>query len=233
MSLLSVIALLILPVLFAVGMGSVLLKRACMRPKLLPEELALAVAWVFMVGSLVWLGAYLGDYKLLGFGAPWSWLAASHFAFAGYGALTVTALTCRSVSHPKAIRVLRYLLVAHPIAYLITAAGISGYPYCDELGASSYELIFIIQLIAFICGQPDRMGKGARRLLTVSLVVPVVTLVFALAWAWGRPIFDLSGMVRYHGLMNAFGHVGLGLIAFAWGRPRSHSAGLNATNQPV
>lgn len=191
--------------------------------ELLPEEIALAVAWVFVVGSLVWLYAFVSGSSLLGFQEPWTWLAASHFAAAGFGALTVTALTCRVVSDARALRILRVLLFAHPAAYLVTAAGISGFRFCNELGAASYELIFTVQLGAFVFGRPERIAWGPRSLVGVALLVPVGTLVFALAWAWGRPIFGLEEMVRYHGLVNAIGHVGLGLLGFAWGRPPAHS----------
>lgn len=218
----NAIALVAGPCLFSIMIGTWLLRRALARRRVLPEELALAVAWVFIVGSLVWLEAYLAGASLLGFDAPWTWLAASHFAFAGFGALTVTALSCRMVSDSRALRILRLLLLAHPVAYLVTAAGISGYPYCDELGASAYGLIFTTQAAAVIRGRPDRIAPGPRRLVILALIVPLATMVPALAWAWGRPLFDLDGMVRYHGLVNAVGHVGLGLIAFAWGRPPAH-----------
>jgi hypothetical protein len=105
----------------------------------------------------------------------------------------------------------------------VTAAGISGFRFCNELGAASYELIFAVQLGAFLLGRPDRIASAPRRLLVVALAVPVATLVLALTWALGRPLFDLNGMVRYHGLVNALGHVGLGLAALAWGKPRAHS----------
>ncbi len=209
--------------ILAVAVGSILLKRALTRTELLPEEVALAAAWIFVVGSLVWLQAFLSGSRLLGFGAPWTWLAASHFAAAGFGALTITALSCRIVSGARSLRLLRGLLVAHPVAYLVTAAGISGVSYCDELGATAYELIFITQLGALVCGRPHRIARGPSRLVTAALSVPVVTLVPALAWAWGGAFFDLMGMVRYHGLVNAVGHVGFGLAAFAWGRPQAHS----------
>ena len=219
----TVIAILTAPVLLAIAVGCVLLRRAFARPKLLPEELALAAAWVFMVGSLVWLGAFLSGSTLLGFSAPWTWLAAAHFAAAGFGALTVTALSCRVVSDRRALRILRALLIVHPVAYLVTAAGITGIRYCNELGAASYELIFVTQLAAVVLGRPDRMARGPRLLLVLALIVPVVTLVPSLAWAWSKPMFDIAGMVRYHGIVNAIGHVALGLAAFAWGRPPSHS----------
>jgi len=218
-----VIAILTAPALFAIAMGCFLLRRAFARPQCLPEEMALAVAWVFIVGSLVWLGVYLSGSTLLGFGEPWTWITALHFAFAGFGSLTVTALTCRSVSNRRALKVLRILLFAHPFTYLVTAAGISGFRYCDELGAMSYELIFVAQLGAFVLGQPNRIAYGPRVLLSVALAVPVLTLVPALAWAFGNPIFDLSGMVRYHGIVNAIGHVGFAFVAFVWGRPQSHA----------
>ena len=146
----AVVAILAVPALVAITVGIVLLKRAFARPELLPEEFALAAAWVFVIASLVWLGVSLSGSALLGFGTPWTWLAAAHFAFAGFGSLTVTALSCRVVSARRALRILRTLLIAHPIAYLVTAAGISGFRYCDEVGAVSYELIFATQLGAII-----------------------------------------------------------------------------------
>jgi hypothetical protein len=87
----GMLALFAVPILLAVGIGCILLRRAFARAELLPEELALAVAWVFLVGSFVWLKAFVSGSTLLGFGAPWTWIAASHFAAAGFGALTVTA----------------------------------------------------------------------------------------------------------------------------------------------
>lgn len=230
MTLSAVIATLVLPVFFAVSIGCVLLRRAFARPRVLPEEIALAAAWIFVVGSLVWLGVFLNDSTLLGFGNPWTWITAAHFAFAGYGALTVTALSCRIVVNSRALRILRILLIAHPITYLVTAAGILGYRYCDEVAATSYALIFITQLSAVLFGEPTRIAQAPLGLLILALIVPVVTMVPALAWAWGSPIFDMAGMVQYHGIFNAIGHVGLGLFAFAWGRPQSHSTILRETH---
>jgi hypothetical protein len=219
----TAVALLAVPALVAIAAGVVLLRRAFSRRELLPEEVALAFAWVFVVGSLVWLEAFLTGSTLLGFPDPFTWLAASHFAAAGFGALTVTALVCRVVSSARGIIALRVLLLAHPLAYLVTAAGIAGAPHCNQLGAASYQLIFVAQLAAVLLGKPNRIARGPRLLLLISLCVPVATLVLAVAWAWGRPVFDLMGMVRYHGLVNAIGHVGLAFVALGWGRPRAHS----------
>lgn len=82
------IALFAVPILLAVALGCTFLRRAFARAELPVEEVALAVAWVFVVGSLVWLKAFVSEATLLGFAAPWAWLAAAHFAAAGFGALT-------------------------------------------------------------------------------------------------------------------------------------------------
>ena len=228
MTLAAVAAALAVPVLLAVASGCVLLRRAFAREERLVEEFALAVAWVFVVAGMVWLGAFLSGSTLFGFGEPWTWLAAAHFVFAGYGALTVTALSCRVVSDRRALGILRVLLFAHPAAYLVTAAGILGFRGCDEAGATGYALIFTAQLGAVVFGKPGRIAKGPLCLLVFSLAVPLATMVPALAWAWGRPFLDIGGMARYHGIVNAIGHVGLALCAFAWGRAPSHS-GLRKT----
>lgn len=230
MTLSATVSLLTLPVIIAISVGCVLLRRAFGRQELLPEEIALAAAWVFIVGSFVWLGVYCKGSTLLGFGAPWTWITAAHFAFAGYGALTVTSLSCRVVSNQRSLRILRILLLAHPIAYLVIAAGILGYRYCDEVGAVTYVFIFLTQWAAVVFGRPHRMARGPLCLAVFALTVPLVTMIPALAWAWGRPIFDMGGMVRYHGIVNAIGHVGLGLFAFAWGRVPSHSATREVTH---
>lgn len=210
--------------LVGVWMGLRGLRRAWTRTRPLVEEFALAGAWVFVVGGGVWAIAYLSDLTLLGFASPWTGLTAAHFFTAGFGAWSVTAMCCRVVSGAGALRLLRVLVCLHPLAYGVVAAGISGVEGCDELGALAYLTIFVLQLGAVLRGTPDRIGARPRRLLLLALVVPLVTMLPALAWAFGRPMLDLGGMALYHGLGNAIGHVGLGWWALAWGRPPAHAA---------
>lgn len=223
LSLPAAVALVAGPAVLAVAAGAALLRRALAREAVLPEEVALAGAWVFVVGGLVWLAAALSGSALLGFSAPWTWLAAAHFGAAGFGALTVTALACRVVSGGRPLRALRALLAVHPVAYLAVAAGISGAPLADEVGAALYQGLFVVQLGAVVAGRPARIGRGPWAALVVALAVPVGTLVPAVAWAWGAPVLDLGGMVWAHGVVNAVGHVGLGLAALAWGQPPARS----------
>jgi hypothetical protein len=212
-----------IPILLSVVIAWLLLRRAYQRTQLLPEELALAFAWAFVVGGLMWLEAFSSESTLLGFGEPWTWLAAVHFAAAGYGVLTISALTCRVVSDARALRRLRVLLAMHPVVYFVTAAGLSGVAYCSTLGAFLYEALFIVQFVSYLRGMPNRMAKGPRIALIVALSVPVVTLLPALVWAWDSRRIHLSEIAYYHGVINAAGHVGLGFVAFLWGRPPAHA----------
>lgn len=211
------------PILLSLAIGWVLLRRAYARTELLPEEVALAFAWAFVLGGLIWLQAFLSESTLLGFGKPWTWLAAVHFAAAGYGVLTISALTCRVVSDPRALRRLRVLLAMHPVVYFVTAAGLSGVAYCSTLGAFLYEALFVVQLVSCVRGAPNRMARGPRVALIAALSVPVVTLLPALVWAWDSRRMHLSEIAYYHGVINAVGHVGLGFAAFLWGRPPAHA----------
>lgn len=75
----------------------------------------------------------------------------------------------------------------------------------------------------------DRYGpRLAHALLGLALVVPIVTLIPAVAWAWGHPLLSLDEMVRYHGLANAMGHAPLGLVSLAWIGPSRRYAPLRA-----
>ena len=213
------IALLALPALGAGAMALWHLRQTLARPVLLFEDLVLSAAWIYIGGALVWLEAYLSGSTLLGFSAPWTWLTAAHFGAAGFGALTITAYLRRAAPEPRTRRVLLALLVLHPLAFASTAAGIAGAPYFDEVGAAAYLLLFVVQALAFARGPIRGRGSWPGVLLGVALCVPVVTLVPALSWAWGRPMWNLDEMIRYHGLVNAIGHVGLGLLAIAWLRP--------------
>ncbi len=223
-------AFLVVLVSLAVVGGLVRLRDALARPVILAEEVALAVACAFVAGGAVWLRAGLTESTFLGFGAPWTWLTAAHFAVAGYGALTISALSARLIRSGWSRRVMHAVLVLHPITFAFVAAGITGLPYVDRIGAVGYLVLFVVQVGAVgaaavrapvgarhAAGLPRAVGVG---MLLVSLTVPVVTVLPAVAWALGSPFWDLDGMIRYHGIASALGHAVLGLAAMAILRPR-------------
>lgn len=199
--------------------GARLLRAALARPVLLLEELALVLACAYPVGAAAWLWAWLEGTTLLGFGAPWTWLTAAHFFVAGAGALALTALVTRLVDARLGRRVMLVLVALHPVAFATVAAGLSGVAWADELGAPLYALLFAVQAIVYLFATPSRGHAVARVGLGVALLVPIATLVPAVGWAWRRPMLSLDDMVRFHGVANALGHVGLGLAMLAWLRP--------------
>lgn len=212
------VALLTLPVLGAIGAGLAMLREAARRPVLVLEDVMMAAAWVYPVGAAFWLEAWLTDSSRLGFGTPWTWLTASHFMAAGFGALTVSAWTTRMVTG-RARVVMHGLLLTHPVAFAAVAAGLSGVPMADEVGAPLYGGLFLLQAGVYVFAAKPQGPLVARAGLGVALCVPIATLLPAVGWAWGRPLWSMDEMVRFHGIVNAVGHAGLGLAMLAWLRP--------------
>jgi hypothetical protein len=222
------IAILALPAFALVVAGCWLLRELARRPLLLLEDLALVVSVFFGLGSLVWLEAYLAGATLFGFAAPWTWLTAAHFAVAGGGALALSSLLVRVLPTNRSRRVVQGLLLLHPLAFALTAAGIQGVPGLDEIGALAYALLFVTQALAFVFAFPSEGPRAARLALGLALLVPVITALPAFTWAWGLTAWDLDEMIRYHGVLNAAGHVGLGLAAILWLKPSRRLPRLSA-----
>lgn len=221
------VALLSLPVLGAVVAGMAMVREAARRPHLALEDLMMAFAWVYPVGAAFWLEAWLTDSSRLGFGAPWTWLTASHFMAAGFGALTVSAWLTR-MTHGRARRVMHVLLFVHPVAFAAVAAGLTGVPMADEVGAPLYAALFVVQAGVVLFATERRGPFAARVGLGLAALVPVATLVPAVGWASGRPLWSMDEMVRFHGITNAIGHAGLGLAMLAWIRPQRRQHALDA-----
>ncbi len=228
MSHVGAVALLILPVLGALAMFVLQAIRALRRSVLALEDLMLALAWVFPMGAAFWIEAWLTDSSRLGFGAPWTWLTASHFMAAGFGALSVSAWMARTIPNGRARAVMHGVLLVHPVAFACVAAGLTGVPLLDEVGAAAYGGLFVAQAVLYGVAARPRGPLPARLLLGLALWVPVVTLVPAIGWAWGHPLLSMDEMVRYHGLVNAVGHAGLGLAALSWLRPPRRRGPLQA-----
>jgi len=223
----------------AIVVGALLFRRALLRPMILLEELALAFSWSYVVGGALWLRAWVTESSFLGFVSPWTWLTASHFHVAGFGALTVSALATRMTRSPPSRRIMHVLLLAHPVLFALVAAGINGASHAAEVGAIGYLALFVVQL-ALVGVAAARVPVGAVHargvartialgLLILALAVPVATLVPAVAWSVGSPLWNLEQMIRYHGIVNALGHVVVGLVALAILRPKPL---LSATTAP-
>ncbi len=204
----------------AVVLGFRAFQRALSRPILQASELGLALAWAWVVGGGVWLGAYAAGSSLLGFGGSWALLTAAHFHAAGFAAFSVTSLVVRAAGRG------RWLLALHPIVFALVAAGLAGARGLDQLGTAGYLGLFAAQwVVALRAGLARRRGGVA---VLFALSVPLATLLLALDWALGPRRLDLGQMAWLHGLANALGHGAVGPLGFGRMRPAPRSAPIGA-----
>ncbi|MEZ4426820.1 MAG: YndJ family transporter [Nannocystaceae bacterium] len=200
----------------ALGLAGLRLVPALERPRLLVDELAIAAAHALPIGGGVWLVIAASGGNLLGFGGDWALLTASHFHAAGFGAWVMAGLVAReNLDAPaRSTRAAqRAVLLLHPVAYGIVAAGITGAPALEQLGTASYLALLTVQaaltLRVVVAGGPRR----GRALLAISALVPAASMGLAADWALGARSLQLSEMALTHGLLNALGFCGLGLLA--------------------
>ena len=205
----------------AVAIGVVLLRRALQHTPLRLDALCLAAAWAYAVGGALWLRAWLVGQPFLGFEAPWTWLTAVHFHAAGLGSWSVSALAARFVGDVRRYRIMAGVLLAHPVAFSLVAAGINGAAGVDIAGACFYWLLYAVQLIAVAPALPRRRASHALR---IALAVPLVMLLPSIAWSLGTPLLGFDKMIVFHGLVNVAGHVALGLGALLVLRPAVRGA---------
>jgi len=213
-----------LPWLFACGVAALYgLLRLYVRRTLAPAELALDVGLLWLPGAALWLLVYRGDLVLGGFGGLAAVLTAGHFHAAGFGALVMTGLLGRGlVGAPAWTRPVFWITaVALLLAFPALAVGIGAGARPVELaGAGLYvfalPLLAVLQLAA-AAHLRDRPA-WARVLLVLSsgslLVSTTLAGMFAAQGFYGAAVPILT-MLQVHGLLNAVGFLGLGLLAWS------------------
>lgn len=199
------------------------LLRFLARRSLAPAELALDLGLVWLPGAAAWLLVYRGDLVLGGFGGLAAILTAGHFHAAGFGALVMVGLLGRGLGDaPDWTRpVYRLVAVVLMLAFPLLAVGIGAGARPVELaGAGLYvlglPLLAGLQLVA-AARLRDRPA-WARVLLVLSsgslLLSTTLAGMYAAQGFYGAAVPILT-MLRAHGLVNALGFLGLGLLA--WG----------------
>lgn len=185
-------------------------------------ELALDLALVWLPGAAVWLLVFRGDWVLGGFGGLAAALTAGHFHAAGFGALVMVGLLGRGLADGPAWTrpVHRVAALVLLLAFPLLAAGIgAGVRPVELAGAGLYvlglPLLAGLQLVA-AAHLRDRPA-WARVLLASSALALLVGVAFAARFAaqgfYGAAV-PIGTMLRAHGLVNALGFLGLGLLAW-------------------
>lgn len=200
------------------------LARLLSRSRLRAAELAIDVGLIVLPGAAVWLLTYRGEWILGGFGGLAALLTAAHFHAAGFATLIMVGLLGRALAEagPRWTRpVYAATATALVLAFPLLAAGIgSGIRPIELAGAGLYVLALpVLALLQFVAAahMTDRPG-WLRALLGLSAAALLVSTTFAGLFAaqgfYGSAV-PISTMLKMHGLVNALGFLGLGLLAWS------------------
>lgn len=186
-----------------------------------PAELSISAGLMFLPVGSSWLIVSRLGIQLAGFGDTIILLTAIHFHFAAYAAPILAGLAGRKLEEFGAAR-RAFLLV--PVGIVagtpLVAAGITFSPFIALVGTlmiASALFLLAILAVAFIVPQIDSLT--ARILLSVSAVSSVCAMLLACIYAYSivakMLLIDIPQMAKTHGLLNAFGFVLCGLIAWS------------------
>lgn len=209
-----------------VALAGAAVERLWRRRSLEPAEIAVLTAMVSPSIAGVSLVAERGGWQLLGFDLTVLALTVAHFHYAGFAAALIAGLTRLMV--PSRWSVLPALGVPAGIATVFL-----GYFSVAEVELAGTALLTVALWVGgWLIWRYVRPQAGRRRtrvLFTVSAASLAATMVLAVSWAaglvWDVPRLSLSWMAATHGLVNAVGFAGCGLLAWRLlQRERSGSA---------
>lgn len=204
------------------------LTRLASRSRLSAPELAIDVALMLLPGAAVWLLVYRGEWILGGFGGLAALLTASHFHAAGFGTLLMTGMLGRGLAEarlPRARKIHAATTVALLLAFPLLASGIAtGIRAIELAGAGIYVVALPVLAGLQIAAALHLRGRpvGLRALLGLSAGSLLLATAFAGRFAvqgfYGAAV-PIATMLRFHGLVNALGFLGIGLLAWSHLRP--------------
>lgn len=185
------------------------------------EELCIDAGLAYITVGSGWLFLSRRGLNPLGFSDTIVLLTAAHFHYAGFAAPILAGLAGRELRR-----------VRSPLSKLfrIPAAGVIAGPPLVAIGitfsrriemisafALAVSLLTLAMLTLFVI-VPALKSRVAQLLLIVSANAVVVTMIFACVYAIGRyaaiTTVTIPLMARVHGLINAFGFVLCGLLAW-------------------
>ena len=212
-----------------VAVAAIGARRFARRSRFRLEETALDLGHAYLVVGGAWAFAYVNDLTVMGFGGLQSLLTAAHFHYAGFGACVVAGLVGRALPSRGRVRALYVpatLGMMSGVALL--AAGIAAWPPLER-AAAWVVAASLVSLGLLVAGLAAGSGPGlARALLALAGLSTLFSGAMA-AWfsatGFARAGYEeLSTMVAWHGLVNALGFVGLGLLGLRLLRPPSRAA---------
>ncbi len=184
------------------------------------EEICIDAGLVYLpVGAASLMLSRLGI-QPLGFGDTLVLLAAVHFHFAGFAAPLLAGFAGRSLPANQVLRGLfRTVVVAIITGTPLVAVGITVSPAVALAGALAISLgLFLLALLVAGWVVPLVKSIPAQILLLISSASTLPAMTFACIYAYSvlfkKLLIDIPQMAMTHGVINAFGFVLCGLIAW-------------------
>lgn len=179
------------------------------RPRL--EELAIDVGLAYLPVGAAWAVAYQADLVVLGFSGMQALLTALHFHVAGLGACTLAGLVGRSLPERGVRRAAwRIATVVIVTGMLALAIGISYFRPLERVMAVVLALAMAVLGVLLVSSRsPLLVVAGFAGIWGMYRAAS-----FALIGFGGLDASWLRRMLLEHGVVNAVGFVGCGLLGF-------------------
>lgn len=178
-------------------------------------EVARGVALAYLVVAAAFAVQAVAGFDPLDLSVEIVELTGVHYAFAGFGASLLAGRAVEATG-PSRAGITAVVLVggAPPV---VAAGFVTRWWGFQVTGA--LLLLVGTYLTAWLTFRASAAIPGvARLLLRVSSVAIVVPMLLAVSWAanqfWTVPALSIPDMARTHGMLNAFGFVGCGLLGW-------------------
>ena len=183
-------------------------------------QCSIDAAMIYLPLGGLWFAAYRFGMQVMDFSQVIVSLTAIHFhysafavpMFAGFSGLLMQRVT------PS----YRLAAAGAVIGPLLVAAGITISPMLEAVTVAVYTACLLIYVYYSLVVA----RQYASFLLALSSIAFLLTMGFALVYGIGRgiggEIVSIPTMVLIHGIGNAFGYTGLGLLAWTQLRPQQH-----------
>jgi len=182
------------------------------------EQFCFSVGQGYLLVAGLWLVASRAGLHPVGFEEPIVLLTAMHFHFAGFASAIVAGLTYRHFRGKRGETLVRAASLAVVVGPGLLGLAFLAGPKVKLIGALLVAVgqIGLATAMARLALQARR-GAG-RWLLLVAAGSVAAGMLFAAVWAIGeyplQPFVDIRKMAQIHGVLNALGFAGCGLLGW-------------------
>jgi hypothetical protein len=183
-------------------------------------ELCIDVSLLLLPIGGFWLAMARFGLRPLGFGDTIVLLTAVHFHYAGFALLMLAGLTGRRLraGAPLTWSIFRLVAAGMIAGVPLVALGISFSRVLEILAVLLLVAsVLVLALLTLGAVVPQVARRDARALLAISALASIVTMLLAAGYAGGSVVglaLTIPQMVLAHGVVNAFGLVLCGLLAW-------------------